>query len=32
MPEDQYQQIIQNLIQKGFDTSKLFIDPWENYK
>ena len=32
MPEDKYQQIIQNLIQKGFDTSKLFIDPWENYK
>jgi len=32
MPEDQYQQIIQKLILKGFDTSKLFIDPWENYE
>lgn len=32
MPEEQYQQILQRLTDKGFDISKLFVDPWEKYE
>ncbi len=32
VPEEQYQQILQRLTEKGFDISKLFVDPWEKYE
>ena len=32
LSEEQYNKILQNLIQQGFDPSKLIIDPWEKYE
>lgn len=32
IPEEQYQQILQGLTEKGFDISNLFVDPWEKYE